>query len=301
MACFLLRCLARSVGGTVLLALIATVAHAAADDDKLQKLPPEKRAQAEFLNAFADRMDRKYFGRVGELNGAAPIEDRSFSTEWGDLDVRVTRGKIIEKAGRLYAMGKKQRPARGGREIAWSRFYALDIHPKNPLVGMLHAAIVLEFYGDGTALAGGWVDVMPGTRIEEDLARLDTVTKDYFAERKVDLTIYRQLVCKGTSDTVRQFRRRPACVGASFYGPPVYPDTHRSLEFIAGLYEAYTDAYLDIAAKRAGDPFTEADLRAQDQMRRNWFTDQVFSDPYSSVEIPFEAHTLWNAAPTVRF
>jgi coproporphyrinogen III oxidase len=199
-------------------------------------------------------------------------------------------------------MGKKQRAERGGREIVWSRFYALDFHPRTPLVGMIHAAIVLQFFGDGTSYAGGWLGTMPGTRIAEDLDFLKQVTDDYFEQNDVDIAIYRKLVCKGTDDTVGRYRRLPACVGASFYGPPVFPgDTRKTLEFIAGLYERFVDTYLDIVERRANDPYTEEDVVAQDAMRKRWLTDQMLSDPYSSVQIPFEVHSFWNAAPTIKF
>ena len=208
----------------------------------------------------------------------------------------------MEKAGRLYSMGKKQRAERGGREIVWSRFYALDMHPRTPLVGMLHAAIVLQFFGDGSSYAGGWLGTMPGTRIEEDLSLLRKATDDHFAAAGVDVTIFRQLVCKGTDDTVSEFRRLPACVGASFYGPPVFPgDTAKNLDFIAGFYDLFVETYMDIVEKRADDPFTDADILAQDKMRKRWLMDQLFSDPYSSVQIPFEVHSFWNAAPVVKF
>jgi coproporphyrinogen III oxidase len=298
--------MARIMNGFVcagaLLAFPAPSAFAAADDFRLEKLPPEQRVLAEWLNDFADRMDERYFGRVEKLNGELNFEDRDFSTEWSDHEVRVTRGAVMEKVGRLYSMGKKQRAARGGREIVWSRFYALDMHPKTPLVGMIHAAIVLQFFGDGSGYAGGWIGTMPGTKIDEDLNLLDRVTEDYFASADVDLKIYRQLVCKGTDDTVAKYRRRPACVGASFYGPPVYPgDTGKSLKFIAGFYDSFLGTYMDIVEKRADDPYTDEDILAQDEMRKNWLTDQMLSDPYSSVQIPFEVHSFWNAAPTVRF
>jgi hypothetical protein len=58
---------------------------------------------------------------------------------------------------------------------------------------------------------------------------------------------------------------------------------------------------MDIVEKRADDPYTDEDILAQDEMRKNWLTDQMLSDPYSSVQIPFEVHSFWNAAPTVRF
>lgn len=285
-----------------LFALTAANVFAAADDVRLEQLPPEQRELAEWMNEFIDQMDQKYFGRVGEMNGELVFEDRAFSTEWSEHEVRVTRGEVMQKAGRLYAMGKKQRAERGGREILWSRFYALDMHPRTPLAGMLHAAIVLQFFGDGSALAGGWLGVMPGTKVDEDLALLKQVTDDYFAGTEVDLSIYRKLVCKGTDDTVTEFRRQPACVGASFYGPPVYRgDTEKSIKFIAGMYDVFVDTYVDIVEKHVDDSYTEADLRAQDRMRKRWLTDQLFSDPYSSAQIPFEVHWFWNAAPVVRF
>jgi coproporphyrinogen III oxidase len=285
-----------------LLVMTATTAFAAADDYRLDQLPPEQRELAEWFNAFLIQMDEKYFGRVAELNGELVLDDREFSTEWSDHEVRVTRGAVMEKAGRLYSMGKKQRAERGGREIVWSRFYALDMHPRTPLAGMLHAAIVLQFFGDGSSYAGGWLGTMPGTRIDEDLGLLKHTTDDYFAAAAVDLAIFRRLVCKGTDDTVPDFRRLPACVGASFYGPPVYRgDTGKTLDFIAGFYDLFVETYMDIVEKRANDPFTDADILAQDKMRKRWFMDQVFSDPYSSVQIPFEVHSFWNAAPVVKF
>jgi len=275
---------------------------AAADDARLERLPAEQRELAEWMNAFTDRMDEKHLGRVGQLNGELEFDDRNFSTEWSEHEVRVTRGPVVEKAGRLYSMGKKQRAERGGREIVWSRFYAIDIHPKSPLVGMIHAAIVLQFFGDGSSYAGGWLGTMPGTKIDEDLGLLKQVTEDYFAANEIDLRIYRKLVCKGTDDTVARYRRLPACVGASFYGPPVYPgDTGKSLRFIAGFYDLFVETYMDIVEKRKDDSFSEADMLAQDAMRKRWLTDQMLSDPYSSVQIPFEVHSFWNAAPVVRF
>ena len=289
-----------SVG--TLLVMTATTAFAAADDYRLDQLPPEQRELAEWFNAFLIQMDEKYFGRVAAMNGELMLNDREFSTEWSEHEVRVTRGAVMEKAGRLYSMGKKQRAERGGREIVWSRFYALDMHPRTPLVGMLHAAIVLQFFGDGSSYAGGWLGTMPGTRIEADLGLLKHATDDYFAAAAVDLAIFRRLVCKGTDDTVPDFRRLPACVGASFYGPPVYRgDTGKTLNFIAGFYDLFVETYMDIVEKRADDPFTDADILAQDKMRKRWFMDQVFSDPYSSVQIPFEVHSFWNAAPVVKF
>jgi hypothetical protein len=176
------------------------------------------------------------------------------------------------------------------------------MHPKTPLVGMLHATIVLQVFEDGTVGTGGWLGVMPGTKVDVDLAGLKQLTDDYFSARDKDPALYRQLICKGTEDTISEFRRKPACSGVSFYGPPVYRnDPGASIKFIAGLYDEFVGAYMDITELRAPQPFTEADIIAQDQMRRRWLIDQLFSDPFASKIVPFEVWSFANNPPVIKF
>jgi coproporphyrinogen III oxidase len=208
----------------------------------------------------------------------------------------------MEKAGRMLAPGKKLSPGRGGGVLTWGRFYSLDMHPKSPLVGMLHATIVMQMFEDNTVGTGGWLGVMPGVHIEEDLALLKKVTNDYFARYDKDHAIYRRLISKGTHDTVAEFRRRPASSGVSFYGPPVYPDDpEASIKFIAGLFDEFTGIYMDIVRDRADDPFSEADLLAQEDMRRRWLIDQLFSDPFAAKIVPFDVWSFANVPPVIRF
>lgn len=263
----------------------------------------EQRAEMrEFLNDFVAKMDEKYFARVERMNGGVEYEDRTASTDHSDYELRVTRGEVMEKAGRMLSQGKKLGPGRGDGTLTWGRFYSLDMHPKTPLVGMLHATIVMQQFEDGSVQVGGWLGVMPGAKVEEDLALLKQLTDDYFAERDQDPALYRQLICKGTHDTVAEFRRKPACSGVSFYGPPVYRgDPDASFRFIAGLYDEFIDAYMDIVEDRADDAYTEADMVAQDNMRRQWMIDQLFSDPYASSVVPFDVWSFANMPPIIKF
>ena len=113
---------------------------------------------------------------------------------------------------------------------------------------------------------------------------------------------YRRLIVKGTDDTVQEFRRRPDDSGVSFYGPPVFPgDTAKSYQFVSELFDQFVAAYMELVAERADDPFTPADLLAQEQMRRRWLMDQLFSDPYASKLVPFEVWSLSNVPPVIRF
>ncbi|NND55382.1 MAG: hypothetical protein HKN56_10495 [Gammaproteobacteria bacterium] len=267
------------------------------------KVSKEKQAELQlWFDAYAAQMDDKYFGQVGEMNGRVEFEDRFHETEYARFLLRVTRGDVMEKAGRMMAPGKKLSPGRGDGILTWGRFYSLDMHPKTPLVGMLHATIVMQMFEDDSVTTGGWLGVMPGTRVEEDLALLKKVTDNYFARHDKDPSLYRQLICKGTHDTVAQFRRKPACSGVSFYGPPVYADDpEASIRFIAGLYDEFVGTYMDIVRERQGDTYTAADIEAQDGMRRQWLIDQLFSDPFSGKIIPFEIWSFANVPPVVKF
>jgi hypothetical protein len=293
----------RTARWALVAALSVSWAHClAADDERLLRLKPADQEIARAMTAFIGRMEDRNFGRVSQFNGGASFETLEQQTDDTDYLVRVTRGPVVEKAGSMIAVGKKAQPGRIQGVLLWSRFYSLDIHPKTPLVGMLHATVVVQFYEDGQSVAAGWLGVMNGTRDAADMAALKAVTEGQFARYGKDPALYRKLIMKGTDDTVQSFRRRPDDSGVSFYGPPVFPgDTAKSYQFISELFEQFTGAYLDLVAKHAKDMGTPADLAAQDAMRKRWLMDQLFSDPFSSKLVPFEVWTLANTPPVIKF
>lgn len=281
---------------------LAWTACTAADDERLAKLSVADQAIARDLDAFILRMEEKYFARTGQLNGGLAFERLERETDDTDYLVRVTRGPVVAKTGTMIAYGKKTQPGRFSGNLLWSRFYSIDVHPQTPLVGMLHATIVVQFYEGGQAVSGGWLGVMNGTRVAEDMAALKKVTDEHFAAHGKDPSVYRKLIVKGTEDTVTEFRRRPDDSGVSFYGPPVFPgDTAKSFEFIAALFDRFTGAYMDLIEKRKDDKYTPADLLAQDQMRKRWLVDQLYSDPFASKLVPFEVWSLSNVPPVIKF
>ena len=285
---------------------------------RLEQLSVENRLIAEDLIKFIEDSDNKYFSWAGCINlNLTAIDnnclskdngntaDESFQsvTKYSDFDVRVARGPIVEKIGRMISEGKMTSPGRGEeRNLLWGRFYSIDVHPKTPLVGMLHATLVLQIFEDGSIGTGGWLDVMPGTRVESDLNYLKKVTDEYFKRNNADPSLYRRLVCKGTEETIEEFRRKPSCSGVSFYGPPVFRESgEKSYRFIKGMYSEFVDAYFETIEQRMNDPYTEEDLLAQEKMRKSWLIDQLFSDPFASKIVPFQVWATANVAPTVKF
>ena len=279
--------------------------------ERLDALTPDNRIIAEDLITFMQASDEKYFAWVNKINkqtspelGDQPINDENFdwTTEYSDYNIRVVRGPVIEKTGRMLSAGKMTSPGRGDKNLVWGRFYSIDIHPKTPLVGMLHATIVLQFFEDNSIGTGGWLDMMPGTRIPEDLEFLKQTTDDYFQKHNADTALYRRLVCKGTEDTIEYWRRKPSCSGVSFYGPPVFRDSgEKSYRFIKGMFSEFVDAYLQLVEKRMNDSFSKEDVLAQEIMRKRWLMDQLFSDPFASKIVPFEVWSAANVPPTIKF
>ena len=293
------------VAGALLAGVLALPATAPADA-RIERLSPEHKALALRMVGFMDRADQKYFARALVLNGnestASPGDSLTRETDDSIYAVRVTRGPVVEKLGRMLAEGKKTQPGRREGVLVWSRFYSIDVHPKTPLVGMLHATLVLQFYEDGTGFAGGWLGVMNGTRVDEDMQLLTNVVDTHFAGYGKSPGVYRSLIVKGTEDTIADFRRRPDPSGVSFYGPPLFPgDVARSYMLIEGLFEKFTDAYLGLIPRRTGVPMSAKDLASQEAMRKRWLVDQLFSDPFASKLVPFEVWSLANVPPTVNF
>ena len=286
-------------------------AEYANQSERLDALTPDNRIIAEDLISFMQTSDDRYFAWVNKINeqnipehDGQTISDKNFdwTTEYSDYNIRVVRGPVVEKTGRMLSEGKMTSPGRGDKKLVWGRFYSIDIHPKTPLVGMLHATLVLQFFEDNSIGTGGWLDMMPGTRIPEDLEFLKQTTDDYFARHNADNALYRQLVCKGTEDTIEYWRRRPSCSGVSFYGPPVFRESgERSYMFIKGMFTEFVDAYMQLVEKRMDDSFSEEDVLAQETMRHRWLIDQLFSDPYASKIVPFEVWSAANVPPTIKF
>jgi coproporphyrinogen III oxidase len=270
----------------------------------IEILQLDQQALARRFLAFVAEMERKKFARIEALNGGANYEDREQDTEHAIWRLRVTRGPVVEKAGRALVYEIKSPPdAPGFGNVIWGRALFLDMYPKTPLVGMLHAVIMMQFFDDGRSWAGGWLGVMPGTRVEADLAELKASMDAVFAAHDKNPDAYREAICKGTEGVISEFRRKPACVGASFYGAPVYRDdfADRNFKFIAEAFDAFTDTYFDTIEKRQNDPFTEQDFIAQNQMRKAWLVDQLFSDPFAREIVPFEIWSFTNVAPEIRF
>jgi len=291
------------IAGLILAQLMGPQVQAGDDFDALT---PEQAAFATRFSEFIEHMDSYYFDRIDQLNGGSELQTLTDSTEYSDYDVKVARGPVVEKAGRTIQITKK--PTRDfQRENLWSRYFLFDVHPETPLVGMLHAAIVMQIYPDGTGTIAGFLDTLRTANQQEDLDYLTQAMDQVYEKHGVDAAPYRKLSREGDNDEDdpakenKDYRRKTTSVGGSFYGRERFALNEESFSFLLDAYETMVVAYLDVVERRKDTPYTEEDLAAQDAMRKNWAEDRLFSDPYTTGVTPYEIWSLMSLPPEVKF
>ena len=138
-------------------------------NDGGEGLNEEQQAFAGRWLQFQDDMDEKFFGRAGEINdGNSSDVTETTTNEFADHYVRVARGDVVEKIGRM--ISRVYEPSSDiQRPTTFGRYYGLDVHSKSPLMGHVHSAIVLQYYPDGTGIMGGTINLLKGAAQEEDL------------------------------------------------------------------------------------------------------------------------------------
>ena len=293
----------KTISNDKLVPLLATLIYMSCATSSIataaeQQLTPEQAAFAERTYAFMDEMDALYFGTLAKLNGTDEVEVLDFPTEYGDHNVNVSRGPVVQKAGRMRVVHKKPKMEFQGKPI-WSRFLSVDAHPASPKVGMLHAAFTINFKEDGSSIVG-WVDVLPGAMPAGDLARLKEAMDKIFKKYGVDPEPHRKMSCEGSPGEGER-RREPACVGGSFYGRDMMAVNTKNFDFMSEFYREFLLIYLDLIEQHRDTRYTNEDLAKQDYMRRNWLEDRFFSDPYTGNVVPYEVWALSTLPPVVKF
>jgi coproporphyrinogen III oxidase len=271
-------------------------------NDGVDGLNEAQQAFAARTLAFIDEMDAKYFARAAEIDAGLVLESKDFNYDFARYETRVGRGPDVEKIGRMIGIifeptGEVQEPT------VFGRYFGIDVHAKNPNVGFLHAAFLVQYYPDGKSAVGGILSLLPGAAHEEDLAMMKAALDEVFDKHGVDGTPFRKRGCEGSDQNVDpRFHRRPACVGGSFFGYPMMSVTEDNFLFMTEAYDRFLETFLMIVEKRKDEHYTDADIALQDAMRLNWFEDQMLADPYAASGItPYEVWALAFLPPVVKF
>jgi coproporphyrinogen III oxidase len=282
--------------------VIFAIPAAAGVNDGVAGLNEAQQAFAARTLAFIEDMDARHFARAAEIDGSLVLESKDFNYDFARYETHVGRGEVVEKIGRMTGIVFKP-TSEIQTPTVFGRYFGIDVHAKNPNVGMLHAAFLVQYYPDGRSAVGGTLNILPGAFREEDLATMKAALDGVFEKHGVDGAPLRKRVCAGTEMAVdAKYRRRLACVGASFFGYPMLAVTEENFLFVTEAYDRFVETFLMLVEKRKDEPFTDAEIAKQDAMRRNWLEDQLFTDPYAASGItPYEVWSLSFSPPVVKF
>jgi coproporphyrinogen III oxidase len=277
---------------------VITASQIALSDDAESDLSSLTSEQAEYVARMLDvisRTEQKLDDIIVRMNGSIDKQSKSFEYEHANYDVTIARGDVIEKAGFTLTTGKLGNPPLT-QEVAWSRGMTIDIHPKTPHVGLLHAFLNMQISADGKGTFGGWMDVVHTVSIEEDLSSIRESVDDVLEKYGRDVVPYRKAACTGPREILQA-----ACVGLMFFVPPMLEINEENFNLVTETFEAIFDSYIATLDKRKDQDFTEEDIAAQDDMRKRWMEDQFLHDPFAKNVIPYEVWSLANQPPTVKF
>ena len=280
--------------GLAILALL--IFNGAGYSQTFDGLNEEQTELAQSMLSYIEETEQKAVSLVEQLNGDSNGETRTFRYDEADYDVTVWRGSIIEKLGWETSVSKVGVPGLTPDPI-WNRYMALNVHPKTPLVGQLHATIYFVYFKDGTSRIAGYMDYTPAAWIDEDVDILKSVVDELFEKHGKDITPYRAMLEK----PYHKDKLKAAAVGVGLYAQPTFDITKQNVDFVKEVYDTFVDTYFDILKKRKDQAFTPADIIAQDGMRRRWLEDHLFSDPLTMNVVPYEVWSFNDQAPLVKF
>lgn len=281
------------------LMLMTGPARAAVPGDEIERLTPGQAVVARQMLVFMDEVEREFFDRVKSLNGKVSIASETVDPGNAHYEIRVTRGKTIEKAAVMTAITQAEKPpfVMGGR---WNRFFEVAVHPKTPRVGMLHATLVVQVAENGSSTIAGTIDMMKAAQPDEDLAWFRSGRDEVFLRHGVDPAKYVVGGCGKPNEGGWKWHRPSTCTGASIFGASL-DVTEKNFAFVADVFRSGMQNYFELLDRRRRDRYGDAELRAQDFMRRRWLEDQLFWDVLSKNFVPYEAWSAVNAPPIVRY
>jgi coproporphyrinogen III oxidase len=260
-----------------------------------------QQALTDRMQAFQEKTEAWIFARIGKLDGKLTTEERAFEYDNATHAVKVSRGKVVEKAGWYVNITRKAIPP-FVPEPLWSRYIEINVHPQTPHVGMLHATVYLTYLANGKSVLAGYMDYTPGVWHDEDNARLKQSLDAVYAKHGADITRFRRQLCESAFGAKNhRDRLKAACVGASLYDPPFLEVNEQNFKLVTEAFEAFVGTYFDILGERRRQRYTAADIAVRDAMRKRWLEDQLFADTMSMKVVPYEVWSLANQAPAVRF
>jgi coproporphyrinogen III oxidase len=269
--------------------------------NRLGELTPEQQDVAKQMVAFMTTTEDRFWKALNKLDPSLRADEALvFDDEKNaSYEIRVQRGDLVEKAGVMTITTHVEEAPFiiGGR---WNRFIEVAVHPKTPLVGMLHATFSVQVSEAGIGNIGATTDMMQSAQPPEDLELMRQRISDVFRKHGIEPDRYRPHGCGEPNAGFWKWHRAGTCTGVSLYGKQFTAD-QKTFDLVTDLYTTTIDTYMEILRRRAEQSYDQADIDKQNFMRRRWLEDQLFWDVLAKNFVVYEAWSAVNAPPVVRY
>ena len=78
------------------------------------------------------------------------------------------------------------------------------------------------------------------------------------------------------------------------------PVNHRNFDLVTKVFDVFLETYLAILVAEKDKPYSEEDLKGQNNMRKAWLKDHLL-DPYPVMLVPPEVWFMAHQAPVIKF
>jgi coproporphyrinogen III oxidase len=246
------------------------------------------------MSSYYSEMTEKALDGYKRINKTDQVEHKTYEVPNATWDVKVVRGKILEKATVTTVSLKTKHPMTGDD----TQFHALQskVYPANPKVPIL--VFIIEHMLAQDDFFSGMMDVISPVPIQEDLNFLGAEMKRLAEKHGED---YEPLRDKGAQIFKLEAWEKPINAGVGIHNPT---DKER-VEMIKEEGQVWLDSYLQVVGKRINEPFTDEDVERMNAIRARileyYYLGDISLPEAMKLGIPLGAINLMLLAPTIHY
>jgi coproporphyrinogen III oxidase len=246
------------------------------------------------MSSYYSEMTEKALDGYKRINKTDKVEHKVYEVPNATWDVKVVRGKVLEKATVTSVRLKTKHPMTGDD----TQFHALQskVYPANPKIPIL--VFIIEHMLAQDDFFSGMMDVISPVPIKEDLSFLGAEMQKVAEKHGED---YEPLRDKGAQIFKLEAWEKPINAGVGIHNPT---DKER-VEMIKEEGQVWLSSYLKVVEKRINEPFADEDIEQMNAVRARileyYYLGDISLPEAMKLGIPLEAINLMLLAPAIHY
>ncbi len=246
------------------------------------------------MSSYYSEITEKALDGYKRINKTDQVEHKIYEVPNATWDVKVVRGKVLEKATVTSVRLKTKHPMTGDD----TQFHALQskVYPANPKIPIL--VFIIEHMIAQNDFFSGMMDVISPVTLEEDLSFLGAEMKKVAEKHGED---YEPLRDKGAQIFKLEAWEKPINAGVGIHNPT----EKERVDMIKEEGQVWLSSYLKVVEKRIDEPFTDEDVGRMNAIRARileyYYLGDISLPEAIKLGIPLEAINLMLLAPTIHY